>query len=443
MRSMLDLVLALSVAIFAGAAAAMDATAVSFDENGSLTETDITAYSLSGNGRFATFRSSQPLMAADTTGFQVYVRDLETDQLELISVRPDGTVSAFGADAQSLSTRLISHDGRYVLFSSDADDLVPEVSTSGTPHLYLRDRETQTTTLVDADNNGVPADAAINGKYTLDPSGLAVMFGSTATNLDAAWPNPGFAVYLHRQDAPIGSSVRTRRACFGTLGQPIACSNYELACGGGAFAFLSPSNDVAPVTDTRGVYHGLPIAGFNELVSEDLAGVSNRIPGEPSINCAGNRIAFATTAGLFADDDAGDWDLYVVDLHGPKVRIRHQGASVFPATPSAARLSSSGSVVAFETTVAIDPGDSNNDFDTYYLEIDRDYVPLQAAPMLASEVDGTVGNRSATAVSPADNGGIGFNSRANNAPWPASAFNVNRAYVNRVALEILRSNGFE
>ncbi|NBD96514.1 MAG: hypothetical protein GVY11_08575 [Gammaproteobacteria bacterium] len=97
---------------------------------------------VSGDGRYAVMQSRQ-LIPEDTSGVvQVYAYDLITDEIELISVEPDGTPSnssVVGYDGPH--SRVISSDGRYVLFRTIADDITPAIDTLGQQQLYRRDRE--------------------------------------------------------------------------------------------------------------------------------------------------------------------------------------------------------------------------------------------------------------------------------------------------------------
>src|SRR5690242_11317423 len=80
------------------------------------TETAVRGDSLnsivSGNGRYIAFTSKSQLVPEDHFDINdVYVRDLLTDEVELISGKPDGMATASGAYAGAISA-----DGRYVVF---------------------------------------------------------------------------------------------------------------------------------------------------------------------------------------------------------------------------------------------------------------------------------------------------------------------------------------
>jgi hypothetical protein len=83
------------------------------------------APALSADGRFVAFQSAAAtLVAGDDNGqFDVFVRDLANGALELVSKSTDGTLGNFGSQAPSISA-----DGRIVAYSSLADNLVPNDS---------------------------------------------------------------------------------------------------------------------------------------------------------------------------------------------------------------------------------------------------------------------------------------------------------------------------
>ena len=98
--------------------------------------------SLSGDGRFVAFDVIYPLVADDTNDNRdVYVRDLQAGTTTRISVSSAGAQTAGYSGWPSMSG-----DGRYVAFVAGSLDLVPGSPT--TRAVYLRDRQSGTTTLV-------------------------------------------------------------------------------------------------------------------------------------------------------------------------------------------------------------------------------------------------------------------------------------------------------
>ena len=73
--------------------------------------------------------------------------------LELASVSFNGGLST--GDSQGYAPD-ISDDGRFVVFTSDSTDLVPNNDTNSSPDVFLRDLWQQTTVCVSADASGKP-----------------------------------------------------------------------------------------------------------------------------------------------------------------------------------------------------------------------------------------------------------------------------------------------
>ena len=138
--------------------------------NGASTEPAIS----SADGRFVAFTSLATLAPTPGgSGAQIFVHDRQTGQPSLISINNVGNA---GNGASSQPT--ISADGRFVAFTSVAPNLAPIPGASGS-QIFLRDTQTNTTTLVSQDassnaGNGASSAASING------NGGFVAFSSAA-----------------------------------------------------------------------------------------------------------------------------------------------------------------------------------------------------------------------------------------------------------------------
>lgn len=138
---------------------------------------------ISDDGRHVAFSSSSPaLVAGDNNGFvDAFVRDMDTG----ITVLASRAIDAAGGNWDSWGQRL-SGDGRYLLFSSYAGNLVAGDTNGGTDG-FVFDRILQTVervTLGDAglepDGDSYPSDLSRDGRY--------VAFTSVALNLTGATP---------------------------------------------------------------------------------------------------------------------------------------------------------------------------------------------------------------------------------------------------------------
>ena len=161
-----------------------EAVSVSFD--GWPPSSDSGGPSISADGRFVAFLSgASNLVLADTNHApDVFVRDRLTATTELVSV----TSSGEQADGQS-SAPSISGDGRFVLFGSDARNLVSD-DTNLVEDIFLRDRLTGLTLRVNLTSTDEQAETAHSGLSSagnnppaLSRGGHSAAFCSVATNL--------------------------------------------------------------------------------------------------------------------------------------------------------------------------------------------------------------------------------------------------------------------
>jgi hypothetical protein len=139
---------------------------------------DMVANAVSGNGRFVAFVSAATNLVPNDTNSQqdIFVRDLQLGTTTRASVASNGTQG----DNQSL-TPSISGDGRYVSFSSVADNLVAG-SVPGQQGVYLHDMTTGITNRLDlAPNGSAGNDTACCSSVSGD--GRFIAFASAAANL--------------------------------------------------------------------------------------------------------------------------------------------------------------------------------------------------------------------------------------------------------------------
>ena len=134
---------------------------------------------VSADGRYVVFTSmADNVVTNDTNGSQdVFVRDLQSGTNVLVSVNSAGTGSANGFSGSPA----ISADGRFVAFVSDAGDLTPD-QTNRTDNIYLRDLQSGTTQLVSVSTNGTGGNAASSAP-AIGSGGRYVAFVSQASNL--------------------------------------------------------------------------------------------------------------------------------------------------------------------------------------------------------------------------------------------------------------------
>lgn len=133
---------------------------------------------LSADGRFVAFVSmADNLVANDTNGnLDVFVYEIATSNIERVSVSGSGLQASGGSFSP-----YISADGRYVGFSSSANDLVAGDS-NGFDDIFIRDRQLGTTERVNLHSNGSESNG-FSHSPTISAGGRYVSFLSMANNL--------------------------------------------------------------------------------------------------------------------------------------------------------------------------------------------------------------------------------------------------------------------
>ncbi|HEX8065668.1 MAG TPA: Ig-like domain-containing protein [Thermoleophilaceae bacterium] len=155
--------------------------------------------SISADGRMVAFASwAKNMTAANGYGLQVFVRDLATGRISLVSRRQgDGE----GANRPA-GVPVISPDGGFVAFTTNATNLSPEQTDETVSAVYVRDLATGKLTLAsraDGPSGAVPNDPS--NPVGLSSGGSRVAFSSTATNLDPADPDDVTDMYVRDLEA--------------------------------------------------------------------------------------------------------------------------------------------------------------------------------------------------------------------------------------------------
>ncbi len=137
--------------------------------------------SISADGRFVAFYSPADDLVlvdpCDVPCFQgnVYVRDLDSDTTELISINSSGNRLNGWSGRPSISA-----EGRYVSFTSEATDLIP-VDTNQTIDVFLRDRQSTAAELVSVSTSGEQGNLGSDESF-ISADGRYIAFSSRAAN---------------------------------------------------------------------------------------------------------------------------------------------------------------------------------------------------------------------------------------------------------------------
>ncbi|WP_343713628.1 hypothetical protein [Inquilinus sp.] len=277
---------------------------------------------VSGDGRYVVFDDYGTNLVPGDGNNQpdIFLRDTQTGTTTRISV--DTT----GGDPDGLSSSpMISDDGRYVIFHSQAKDLI-DGDTNGFTDVFLRDLQTGTTTLVSVAAGGGLADGH-SGNTDISASGRYVVFNSGATNLVAGDTNGQTDIFL--RDLQTGTTTRVSVSDGEAQGDSYS-RDARVSDDGQRVVFLSHAgNLVAGDTNSRDdIFVRDLAAGTTERVSVATDGThANDYSDQASISGDGRYVVFQSAAtNLVAGDTNGAVDIFMRDLQtDTTVRVSTSG----------------------------------------------------------------------------------------------------------------------
>ena len=166
----------------------------SIDAHGFQGDQAATNPSISEDGRFVAFASAAtnfdprpPLSVSD-----IFLHDRYLETTILVSQATTGGRSAGGSFRP-----VISGDGRWIVFQSIADDLVP-FDTNGCLDVFLYDRILEVMKRVSVDSNGMEGDH-YSVEASISHSGTIITFASDATNLVPGDVNRNSDVFVYER----------------------------------------------------------------------------------------------------------------------------------------------------------------------------------------------------------------------------------------------------
>ncbi len=274
------------------------------------------------DGRYIFFSSeASNLVTNDTNGNiqDLFVRDMQTGITTLVSVNSAGSGSGNGESFQPSFTP----DGRYVAFSSDASDLIPNDTNGTARDIFVRDLQTGTTTLVSVNAAGTGSGNHSSTFPRISTDGRYVAFVSLATNLvvtnDTNEPFGGFDIFVRDLQTGTTTLVSVNAAGTGSGNRGSAEQYWTISPDGRYVAFTSEASDL--VNNDTNIVSDVFVRdlwmGTTTLVSVNAAGTGsgNRDSFHPAISSDGRYVAFTSYAGdLVANDTNDTTDTFVGDL---------------------------------------------------------------------------------------------------------------------------------
>lgn len=157
---------------------------------------------INDNGNYLAFESmASNLVAGDTNGLKdIFLRDRQAGTTKRINVGTNG------AQANGTSVlNSISDDGRYISYTSQASNLV-SADTNGLSDIFIYDRQTGTTERINIGTNGIQANGSSSAS-ALSGDGRYVVYESEASNLVAGDTNDKKDIFIYDRQTKITERV--------------------------------------------------------------------------------------------------------------------------------------------------------------------------------------------------------------------------------------------
>lgn len=268
-----------------------------------LYHTALTAVVISPDGRFVGFISdASDLVATDSPALlaDFFIRDLTLGSTSLITFDYAGSASVQGDPGFPV----ISTDGRYIAYQDSSGRVAPN-DANGTADIFLYDVQTRINTLVSVSNGSSASGDGRSVDAAITPDGRFIAFSSTSTNLTPTTDTNGFQdIFVRDRQTGLTTLVSASRCC--DIGGNSASRTPMISDDGRFVSFISFATNLVLGVDKNRVED----AFLRDVQSGETACVSSSSP--PNITPRGvAEFAAVSRDGTFAifTDDAGDFSV--------------------------------------------------------------------------------------------------------------------------------------
>jgi len=247
------------------------------------------ATTISANGRYALFVSgTNGIVSTDNNNnTDTFVRDLDTNTTSLVDVSTNGVQAN-----QPTGSGEISETGRYIVFDSTASNLIDGTTISSSYlQTYVRDTYLGTTALISKNTSGDIADHGTSSA-AISSDGRFVLLSSNSTNLGA--PSNG-QYNLYMLDRSDGSYTVLNTKLDGSfITSSVTNTKPSMSCDGSLVAFQYQPGLTSSASSTSTDIYLLDRRANNKLT--DITASANHFATTPFISCRGDYIGFASAA---------------------------------------------------------------------------------------------------------------------------------------------------
>jgi Tol biopolymer transport system component len=400
----------LLVSLASSASAAPITRRASISSGGKQANGNSAAITVSGDGRFVVFESNASnLVRNDTNGVSdIFIRSLVTGKTSRVSVGGRNRQ----ANGPSHSARGVSYNGRYVVFESFSTDLV-KGDTNGTWDVYLRDRKAHKTYRMSVSSSGKQGNGA-SADPVVSADGRYVAFESSASNLVKNDANGAVTdVFVRDRKAR-----RTKLVSLSSTGKHgNASSSDPVISGTGRYvAFDAVASNLVP-GDTNGatdiLLRDMTSRRTTRMSVNSKGGQSSAGNYSAAITPDGRYVAFESFSNLAGKDGNHVADVFLRDrVAGKTYRVSLSSServgNGYSSDPS---ISSNGRYVAFESAATNFTGNDTNAHVDVFIR-DRATGRTRCASVTSH---GHVGNAAASDPSLSYSGKVvGFEAEASN-----------------------------
>ena len=305
---------------------------------------------VSSDGRYVAFASSASnLVDSDTNAAtDIFLRDTIAATTTLVSDNPNGVPANGGSNFVAMSA-----DGQTIAFTSIATDIVANDNNPGNSDVFVHDMRSAAPTLVSLDSNGVQSNGNA-GLVAISRDGRFVTFDDTASNLTTTGGNGLSQVYL--RDRQTGTTTLVSVASDGSLANG-NCTAGAISDNGQFIAFTTTASNLSTSdsNNANDVYLRDTVAGTTVLVSVSYTDdVSSGDAGsqDPVMSADGRFIAFDSDADNLNDDFNGNTDVFLRDMQAaaPTIVSVDSAGSQGNGSSTEPSLTPDGRFVAFRSS---------------------------------------------------------------------------------------------